>query len=376
MAKQLQTTGSEFEDVPEPSPWPDANARLLGVGAGLPVQPLDRLASFSASQFERFTLEWAHGYLKKKLTNVDQIQQRGGSGDKGRDIVVWLAPSSANPRPWHLYQCKHYATRLGTDDAALEIGKVLYNTFIKKYRAPDEYWFVTHKGVTGPLQDLLDAPDDLRKFVIDNWAQYCEAKITSTEKILLTDELRAHIGTFDFSIFRAKQPLEIIEEHKQTPYHLTVFGAPLINRPPPPAPPSEVAPNEQVYITQLFAVISEALGITVTQLTDFIANPQLSSLFDRSRIAFYSAEGLKELARDQMAEAQFFDSLLDDFYNGLYHTFSPAGQKGLDRLRETIKAAQQLQVGAHVLEPHTTPLDREGICHHLANSGKVEWCDK
>jgi transposase len=64
--------------LPVPTPWPDANARLLGVGAGLPVQPLDRLASFSAGQFERFTLEWADGWLAHSLPDVDQVQQTQG----------------------------------------------------------------------------------------------------------------------------------------------------------------------------------------------------------------------------------------------------------------------------------------------------------
>jgi hypothetical protein len=376
LAKYQKPLAIEFESVPEPTPWPDANARLLGLGVGLPVLPLDRLASFSATQFERFTLEWAHGYLKAKIPGIDQIQQRGGAGDKGRDIVVWLDPPSIKHRRWQLYQCKHYASALSSSEAALEVGKVLYNTFIGTYRAPEEYWFVTHKGVTGPLQDLLDIPDDLKQFMLNNWTEHCESKITSAKKITLTPDLKAHIEGFDFSIFKAKQPLEIIEEHKQTPYHLAVFGAPLINRPPPPSPPSEVGAHEQTYIAQLFSVISEAIGISVTQLADFVADPAMSSLFDRSRIAFYSAEGLKELARDQMVETQFFDTLLDDFYNGLYHTFSPAGQKGLHRLRETIKAAQLVQLGGHVLAAHTTPLDREGVCHHLANNNRIKWCDK
>jgi hypothetical protein len=202
-----------LEPVAEPTPWPGANARLLGVGAGLPVQALDRLAAFSPNQFERFTLEWAHGYLAKKLKSVDQIQQRGGSGDKGRDIVVWLDPPSMKPRRWHLYQCKHYAAKLGTPDAATEIGKVIYNTFTKTYPAPDEYWFVTHQGVAGTLQDLLDEPEKMRQSVLDNWDKYCETKITSTEAILLTDELKIHIANFDFDIFRAKQPQELINEH-------------------------------------------------------------------------------------------------------------------------------------------------------------------
>lgn len=42
-----------LEDLDKASKWPSANARLLGLGAGLPVQPLDRLANFSADHFER-----------------------------------------------------------------------------------------------------------------------------------------------------------------------------------------------------------------------------------------------------------------------------------------------------------------------------------
>ena len=99
-------------------------------------------------------------------------------------------------------------------------------------------------------------------------------------------------------------------------------------------------------------------------------------IFDRSRITFYSAEGLKELARDQMADAAFFDSLLGHFKDGLFYAYSTAGQSGLTRLGTTVQASQSLQLGAHVLEPHATPNDREGICHHLANDGTIEWCEK
>jgi hypothetical protein len=130
----------DFIQLPKPAPWPNANARLLGVGAGLPVNPLDRRANFSADDFERFILEWAEGYLPKSVAGVDQVQQRGSSGDKGRDIVVWLDPPSTVPRRWHLYQCKSYDDRLGAGIAATEIGKVLYYTSKGDYSAPAQYW--------------------------------------------------------------------------------------------------------------------------------------------------------------------------------------------------------------------------------------------
>ncbi|TKT73839.1 restriction endonuclease [Afipia massiliensis] len=364
-----------FVAIPKPAPWPNANARLLGIGAGLPVSSLDRLATFSPNDFERFILEWADGYLAKLPIGVADVQQRGGAGDKGRDIVVWLDPSNIQPRRWHLYQCKRYAGRLGSGVAAAEIAKVLYYTERGDYTPPESYWFVTHKGVTGDLQDLLDDPSKLRSFILANWSKHCATKIT-TDPVALSPELTAHINAFDFSIFKAKQPLQLINEHAQTSYHLAVFGLPLIDRPAPPAPPSTVAPEETRYVTQLYAVIAEKLGVNVASIADFAQSPAMQKLFDRSRITFYSAEGLKELARDQMADATFFDTLLGHFRDGLFHAYTTSGQAGLVRLQSTVLASQSLQLGGHVLDLHATPNDREGVCHHLANDGSIEWCEK
>ena len=124
--------------LPAPTPWPGANARLLGVGAGLPVNEVDRLALFSADEFERFTVEWANGYLSKKK-DVHEVQWRGGSGDKGRDVVVWLDPPNKNPRKWELYQCKRYDANLGLSKAGVEIAKLLYYTFNGEYTTPEGY---------------------------------------------------------------------------------------------------------------------------------------------------------------------------------------------------------------------------------------------
>jgi hypothetical protein len=359
------------EKLPPPTPWPNANARLLGLGVGLPVHPLDRLAQFSPLEFERFTLEWASDYLSKAF-GVYEVQQRGGSGDKGRDVVVWLDPPSSTPRRWSLYQCKHYDNRLGAGTAAAEIGKVLHYTNIGDYRVPEEYWFVTHLGVTSDLQDKLDDPGKLRDYILSEWNGRCANKI-SKGAIPLTPQLEAHIKAFDFSIFRAKQPLDLINEHAQTRYHLTVFGAPLVGRPPPPTPPSSVAAGETEYVTQLYGVIGEALGATILGTADFEHHAVYARLFDRSRITFYCAEGLKELARDQMADATYFDTLLDEFTNGLYYNYTAPNLTGMQRLTETVKAAQTLQLGGHVLAPHVLANDREGMCHQLANEKRVDW---
>jgi hypothetical protein len=358
--------------LPAPSPWPGANARLLGVGAGLPINKLDRLATFSADEFERFTLEWASGYLRKQ-ENVFEVQWRGGAGDKGRDVIVWLDAPDIKPRRWRLYQCKRYDANLGLSKAGAEIAKLLHYTFVEDYSVPESYHFVTHRGLTSPFQDLLDNPEKLKAAMLSTWDDYSSA-ITSAKKIELTDDFKAYIEAFEFSIFRGKQPSELVSEHAQTEYHLVVFGAPLIDRPAPPQPPSVVATAEARYIEQLYSVISSDLQKKVQCVTDFESNKYHAGLFTRSRLTFYSAEGLFELARDQFANPVLFDSLVEEFEHGLVYTYTEPSAEPIERLKNTVQAAQSLQLGAHPLAPHMNSKDREGMCHQLANKDVLDWC--
>lgn len=365
---------STIVELPPPTPWPGANARLLGLGVGLPISPLDRLANFSDDEFERFTLEWVSDYLATKRDDILEVQQRGGAGDKGRDVIAWHDPNTVQVRRWTLYQCKHYDKALGAGKAALEIGKMLFYSHRGDYTFPHEYYFITHKHVTSDFQDLLDNPTKLKEFIIENWDKYCRKEIKK-DPVELTEDLKKHIESVPFSAFRAKQPHELLAEHAQTKYHLQVFGLPLVDRPKPSKPPSEVAAGENEYITQLMEVISLDLGHTVKSLKDFLHSEKHQRLFDRSRLTFYHAEGLKELARDQMADIAFFDTLLSEFHDGLYH-WHTGTPHGYDRLIQTIKESQKISLGNHALEPHVLANDREGMCHHLANEGQVRWCDK
>jgi hypothetical protein len=368
------TGGQPLLALSKPTPWPKANARLLGLGMGLPIQPLERLALFDDSEFERFTLEWAFGYLAAKEPGVVEVQQRGGAGDKGRDVIAWFDPSTVPNRRWHLYQCKHYGAAIGPGVAAGEMAKVIFYTFSGDYSCPEKYCFITHKGVTSGLQDLVDNPENFREFITANWDKYCRNAI-GKKPVDLTAELLDYINNFPFNIVSVKQPHEILEEHKKTRYHLTVFGAPLIERPKPPEPPSQVMPGENGYVNQLFEVISSEMdGVKVEKIDDFAKNERFWRIFDRARIMFYCAEGLKELARDQMASEEIFKDLLNEFCQGLYYWYSEDSLSGLQRLINTIKASQQLDLGAHALAPHVIASDREGMCHQLANEQLVKWC--
>jgi len=219
-----------------------------------------------------------------------------------------------------------------------EIAKVLFYSHRGDYALPEEYWFVTRKGVTGTLQDKLDDPDALKSFILNNWNQHCATAITKNG-VLLTPDLRAHIKDLDLGFIRAKQPLDILKEHAQTVYHRFVFGGPLHER-SPKLPPSMVAVSEQRYVAQLYEVIGGIMGRHVTDATDFNADTKCSNLFKRSRISFYSAEALKELARDHMDDVGYFDQIMKEFENGLYFTYTGPASSGFDRLTATVKAAQ------------------------------------
>ncbi|HHI1820111.1 hypothetical protein ACVN34_12540 [Escherichia coli] len=84
-----QNSSSTLGALSAPTTWPGANARLLGLGVGLPIAPLDRLAQFSAAEFERFTLEWASEYLAGQQY-VNEVQQRGGQEIKAEILLYGL----------------------------------------------------------------------------------------------------------------------------------------------------------------------------------------------------------------------------------------------------------------------------------------------
>src|SRR5262245_59696811 len=74
--------------------------------AGAPIPPIERVRIFSAQQWEDFVLEWADSLR----TRYERVEQCGGAGDMGRDIIASVDQTSEDP--WDNYQCKHYKDRL------------------------------------------------------------------------------------------------------------------------------------------------------------------------------------------------------------------------------------------------------------------------
>lgn len=373
MGNPLPNTSTDnsnnLHNASEPPPWPGGNRRLL-LGAGAPIQPLVRLGTFSDEEFEIFVLEWIHDYLSKKYY---QVQRRGGAGDKGRDIVAWIDPPKINPRRWDNYQCKHYKDPLAPAEFWVELGKLCYNTYIGAYTIPEHYFILTHKGIGPKLSDLIDTPDTLREELIKNWDSHCRDKITATGPIKLEGGFKAYVEAFDFSIVEPIPPMDLIEQHSKTRYHALIFGTALKPRIKPLPPPSTIATSETHYVTQIYEAYADHLKAPVSDEAGFKHRSDLKDHFDKARVCFYTAESLKEFARDNLPDDSYFNDLCALFLEGLFFTLNDTHPDGYHRMRETSKTSLTIRIDASVLRDVLRPDDRVGICHHLANDDKIHW---
>lgn len=355
--------------TPQPIPAPDpiTNATNHTVQWGVSVNPVLRLEIMSPDDWETFIREWAES-LK---TEYHDVQQIGGSGDQGRDVIGYLTDKADS---WDNFQCKHYVDPLTPSDAVLELAKLCYYTFTNEFTVPRRYYFVAPQGVGTKLGKLIDKPEKLREELIKAWPTKCETKIT-THPIKLEGQLLAHVRSFDFSIIQRISTGKIIEQHRSTPYHVIRFGGGLPTRPNPDAPPAAIAPQEARYVTQLVEAYSEHVGRPLTSVDELNDRADLADHFKRCREHFYCAESLKNFSRELLPGNEFA-TLQDDIYDGVIDTCIGHHDDGYARVKETVRTANNLQLTSHTLISCTRPRDLSGICHQLANDNRLVWVRK
>ncbi len=160
-----------------------------------------------------------------------------------------------------------------------------------------------------------------------------------------------------------------------TRYYAHRFGGGLPNRPNTPSPPTSPAANEARYVQQLLDAYSDNLGRAFAAPADLASESPIADHFNRSRESFYSAESLRNFSRDTLPEGAY-DSLKDEFYDGLIDTAEANHTDGLERVRRTCDAARALQVAGHALAGTLSVRDRAGVCHQLANDDRLTWVPK
>lgn len=338
------------------------------VMAGPPVDPLKRIYGYDSTEWESFIHEWAFSALKSKYT---EVQRFTGAGDKGVDIAG-LTDAAGVHGVWDNFQCKHYAKSITPSDAWVEIGKMLWYSFKGDFKPPRRYYLVAPRGVGTKLQWLLNDPAKLKQELFKAWGKSCQDKITSTAEVKLEGNFKAYCEAFDYSIFKSTQPLDVLAQHKTTPYYLGRFGGGLPQRPAVEGPPDDVGQHESRYVAQLLAAYSDHAKEEVADLEGLKKFAKLDGHFKRQREAFYHAESLRVFVRDK-TEPGTFESLQEQIYKGVIDTSDSDHADGFERVKAVAKAAQDLVLQAHPLAPSAMVEDRHGVCHQLANEDRLKW---
>lgn len=340
------------------------------VATGPVIPPQQQLLLYSDDQWEDFVQEWAHYCLKPDYVKVWRFT---GAGDRGIDVAGFVDAAELNG-VWDNYQCKHYGKQLAPTDVWVEFGKIIWYSFKGEYKPPRRYYFVAPQGIGTKLSNLLLNAAKLRTQLIQNWDKYVRHEITETAEVPLGGALLDYLNAFDFSIFTAKNALQLVDAHRTTPVHAARFGGGLRPRPDGSEPPELVAVHESIYVSRLLDAYADHKKVAVEDTDSLTAWPPLKAHFQRQREAFYRAESLREFAKDTVPTGTF-ESLQDDIYDGVVDTCDASHTDGYARVCEVTKTARTLQITANPLISCVNPKDRDGICHQLANDERLQWTE-
>ncbi|MED1951481.1 ABC-three component system protein [Brevibacillus centrosporus] len=348
------------------------NQQIL-YGMTMTIPAIDLLSLFSDSDFEKFIQEWATGYLYG-VVGYQKVFRNAGAGDKGRDVVAFL---DENGEVWDCYQCKHYGAPLAPSVVWKEFGKLCYYTFKREFTIPRKYVFATSKGIGPLLKSYIQDPKLLKENLILNWDGYCKSGITDIENVELTGEFKDYVEAFDFSIVGFLDPLEIIEQHRKTPFYAPRFGGGFNKVREEVETPVDIQDSELMYITKLLEAYSEDKGVTINNPSELVKYKTYNNHFNRERIHYHKAQSLAMFERDTLPEgANAFEKLKKTVYMGVIDTAESDFPSGFARVKEVTKTARSLQLSGNPLITVVEDDDRHGICHHLANDGMIEWVKK
>lgn len=356
--------------VEAPPPVEVINPEQILLGPS--IDPLIRIRTYSADQFEEFIQEWAFFYLQELSKQYHRVVRLGGSGDKGRDIIAYFEDGATNG--CDVYQCKHYGHPLRPGDVWVELGKMCYFASSGAIPLPRRFHIVAPMDAGPELVRLLDTPLELRSKLIAQWATSCATKIVVGQRIPLEGPLLRFVEDFDFSIVTLKPILEVITEHGKTIRRAPRFGGGLNKAPPEdPIPPEELEGHETHYVEQLLAAYADKLGLSNLDRPSLSSHSDLENHFQRSRQRYYCAEALRLFARDNLPENVTFEQVQDQIYDAVVDVCEMTYSSGYERVVKTTSTATQVSVNSHILRSYLKPQSLQGICHQLANIDRLRW---
>lgn len=352
-------------EIPEPAAaGPVSSGKVIH---GRLIPPQQQILLFSADDWELFVEEWVH-YQRPQYKKVTRLS---GACDMGID-VAGFADDDGFKGVWDNFQCKHYGDPLTPQTAIKEIGKCLWHAFEGRFRSPRKYYFMAPKDCGMSLKKLLLDSSGLRAAVAEKWDKWCSSSITATQEIVLEGDFKHFVDAYNFTIFTFKPTLDVLAEHRKTPYHAPRFGGGLPERGLAGAPPAEPAGEESRYLRQLMDAYGDHKKQPIADCVGLSAWPELDQHYHRQREAFYHAESLRNFARDNVP-AGTFEDLQDEIFDGVVEVQSAAHADGLARLNAVTQAAVYLHPASNGLISVTKVKDKKGICHQLANEDRLQW---
>jgi len=340
------------------------------ITSGMAFPVADLIQTFKPEVWEDFTEEWAHSQEKK----YKEVVRYTGAGDMGLDVIGFHTTDQFDG-PWDNIQCKRYACELMPHQVWIELGKIIYYSFIGEYSAPTNYFFAASKGVGLKLKKLLTKPDKLKIELVTNWDKHCKSDITATKQVPLEGPLKEYLEKFDFRIFKMIPVAQMIKDHASTVFYIRRFGpASFPERPAVELPPPVVHARESRYVQQLFEVYSEKLSVQLDDPAQLAQYPDIERHFNRSREIFYHAESLRNF-RDSI-DPGAFDAIREEIYHGAVDVNEREHTDSLDRVRQTVGHAGLLSPNCNALCVRVQTQDKQGFCHHLANDNRFVWVKK
>lgn len=328
------------------------------------------LYSYDDKEWEVFIEEW----LSLKKEKYIELENPGGAGDKGRDVIAYIDKNKPNYK-WDNYQCKHYKEPIKPSDVWDEFGKVIYYTYLKDFPVPEKYYFVSPKGTGIKFSDLINNPVKLKDELKKNWNNYCKDKITSTTSIELKGNFLTYFNNFDFTIFERILPKTLIEEYKSHENYNSRFALKLPEREEIISIPNEIQKDEIIYTDQLRkAYNTDKEENDFSEIKQFAKIRKYNNHFNRARESFHNAEQLRKFSRDNLGE-KYFKKFKKEIHTRVANTADDENLNRFKVVKNVENDAMDVSIESNILKSRCEIIDKQGICHHLVNDGDLIWVE-
>ncbi|KQZ29328.1 ABC-three component system protein [Caulobacter sp. Root1472] len=326
-----------------------------------------RLQELDDVELEEFVELWAEQRQKAYV----EVLRIGGAHDKARDVIGFRSPSR-HEGDWDLYQCKRKTLRskLGKSEALVELAKMVFHHVDGAYATlPVNFYFVSPRGVVGTLLDLFTHPSRLKQALLDEWDAVCSTKIVQGKAIDLSAEIKATISGYDFARVSHFTAPGIVKDPAAKAALVQILKE-LPGEAPGGVAPVQVAGEEREYLDQLRVVYEQASGQAFSSIDAVLGDARYRDHLRDQRTRYFEAEAFKRFHRDN-TDKQLVVQFENDIYHGVVDVHREPCTLYIERLTSVMKHASNLNaaiVGRAVRIPV-----KQGICHHLANEGRLKW---